>query len=55
VVGEQVRRHVEELLQLGRGRLTQEKRVDDGQPSGFAQSGVHGSAPYQLAVPLSFH
>ena len=55
VVGEQVRRHVEELLQLGRGRLTQEERVDDGQPSRFAQGGVHGSAPHQPTVPLSLH
>ena len=55
MVGEQVRRHVEQTLQLGRGRLTQQERVDDGQPAGFAQGGVHCGAPHQPTIPLSLH
>ena len=55
VVSEQVRRHGQELLQLGRGGLTQHERVDDGQPSRLTQGGVHGSSTHHAVVPFSFH
>jgi hypothetical protein len=54
-MSQQVRRHVEQLLQLGRRRLAQQQCVDDAQPPGIAQGGVHGSAPHQPGRPLSLH
>ena len=55
VVSEQVRRHGQQPLQLGRGGLAQHERVDDGQPPRLTQGGVHGSSTHHVVVPLSSH
>jgi len=55
MVGQQVRRHRQQALQLGRGRrLTPEQRIDDRQPPRITQRRVQGRPPRQPAL-LSVH
>jgi hypothetical protein len=55
MMSEQVRRHRQKPLQLGRGRLAEQERIDDRQPPRITQGRVHGSPPHQLAISLRSH
>jgi hypothetical protein len=55
VVSEQVRRHLEQFLQLRGGRFAQGQGVDDRQPGRVAQGGVHPRAARALVTYFRRH
>ena len=54
VMGQQVRGHREQALQLRRRRLPEQQRIDDRQPTRLPERGVHGRPPGQV-TPLNRH
>ena len=54
-MGEQVRRHAEQSLQLGRRGLAQQQRVDDREPAGIAERGMDVPPDAATRFSLSSH
>jgi hypothetical protein len=50
VVGQQVRRHREQALQLRRRRLPEQQRIDDRQPTRIPERGMHGHSLRQATL-----